>query len=86
MQKSEDYQPISCDYVDYIEHLATLKQEVVINYMDNLKIRTSFKDVLLTWKNEEDGEYLYTKNRLKIRLDYIVSIEGKNPNDISCGT
>lgn len=84
MQESEDYQPISCDYVDYIEHLATFKQEVAINYMDNLKIRTSSKDVLLTWKNEGDGEYLYTKNKLKIRLDHIVSIGGKSPDDISC--
>jgi len=75
------YKPISCDYVDYIEHLATLKKEVSIKYLEALETLDKKEDVLITWKNESGIEYLYTKSGLKIRLDHIVAINGKKPGD-----
>ena len=32
MQTDRPYKPIACDYVDYIEHLATLRQQSDIVY------------------------------------------------------
>lgn len=78
---SKPYRPISCDYVDYIEHLATLKKEVSIQYEEAQGTFCKEGDVLITWKNESGIEYLYTKSGLKIRLDHIVAINGKKPGD-----
>lgn len=79
--KSDNYKPISCDYVDYIEHLATLKQEVVLQYSDDGKLKVKSKDKITTWKNEAGIEYLFTESGLKIRLDHLVSINGLGPGD-----
>jgi len=72
-----EYRPISCDYVDHIEHLATIKKVVAISYRDGDVVATSEEDLLITWKTEAGKEFLYTRNGLKIRLDQIVSIDGK---------
>jgi len=73
----KEYTPISCDYVDYIEHLATLNEVVSIKYLVGQLTKTANEDQLLTWKNEGGEEFLYTKNGLKIRFDQIVSINNK---------
>jgi len=74
------YKPISCDYVDYIEHLATTRAKVSIQYLIEDELTLEKEDYLVTWKNESGEEYLYTKNGLKIRFDRIVNINGKPPS------
>lgn len=80
------YVPVACDFVDWIEHLATLRQRVSIVYIDNLKVQYQ-KDVLIkTWENRgEDGEFLIlAEDKGEIRLDAIGKLEGKGPGDY-CG-
>lgn len=80
---SKPYKPISCDYVDYIEHLATLKEKVTVVYRDGKNGIVLEEEQLITWKNEGNGEYLYTTTA-KIRLDKLVTINDKSPNDQNC--
>lgn len=78
------YKPISCDYVDYIEHLATLRQSVDIEYKQEGEIVIQKDDIIKTWENEGGVEYLYSRGGLKIRMDDIVAIGGKALGDNSC--
>ena len=79
------YSPISCDYVDYIEHLATLRQVVDIEYMHDGQPAIGREDIIKTWENESGVEYLYSRKGLKIRMDDIIAIGGKALDDNHCG-
>ncbi len=72
------YRPISCSFHDLIEHYATLAVTVPIVFQsfDGEVIQLNSK--IVTWTNDGDGEYLLLNNYPDpIRLDYIVSIDGK---------
>ena len=80
MQTDRPYKPIACDYVDYIEHLATLRQQSDIVYRAGEEELTSKDERIKTWETRAGVEYLITRNGLEIRLDDIISINGKAPD------
>ena len=70
----ENYKPISCSFVDIIEHYAVLKEEVRLKYVkaDSVIERQA---VIKTWHNDGQAEYLkIVGSDENIRLDRIVSI------------
>ena len=75
------YKPISCDYVDYIEILAMRRTAVNIIYLDQGKEQLLDDDRIVTWETKSKEEFLITKSGLRIRLDFIVSINGQKPGD-----
>lgn len=79
-----DYQPISCDYVDIIEHLATIRKEVEVKYLDESGDSVIQNDILVTWENDGKAEFLITKTGSRIRLDHIISLDGKMRQNDSC--
>lgn len=71
------YTPISCSFYDELEALATLRQQAIIRYSDEsgntLQIDGKIKDFFI----RDGAEYLLLDSGLEIRLDYIVSVNGK---------
>ena len=73
----KEYKPISCSFVDLIEHYATLKKPVEIVY-DNDGHTVKLISIIKTWDNDGQAEYMLLEdNSEKIRLDKIISIDGK---------
>ena len=75
MDTSKTYIPVSCDLVDQIEILATSKKSIKLVYLkmnkevaENIQIRT--------WETLNKEEFLITKQGDRIRLDYILSLNG----------
>ena len=73
---NKKYKPIDCGYVDVIEHFATLRKPVKVAYLINGE-EVQLTEVIKTWENTGVEEYMILKNGLRIRMDYIVSIEGQ---------
>ncbi len=70
------YKPISCTFVDLIEHYATLKRSVSIRFSENAGEK-ELVSMIETWYNDGTGEYLkLTEYELDIRFDQIISIDG----------
>jgi Rho-binding antiterminator len=78
----KEYKAISCTYYDYIEHYATLKQMVNIQYKDEANQLQSIQSIILDTKNNGKAEYIIVKDMEQpIRLDNLVSIEDKKLAD-----
>ena len=75
------YTPINCSQYDFLESLATLKKVCLIQYMvaDEILVVEDKIKTLIT-KNKE--EFLILEKGSEIRLDNIISINGKNFNGI----
>ncbi|MGK0388608.1 MAG: Rho-binding antiterminator [Maribacter sp.] len=78
----KEYKAISCTYYDYIEHYATLRQMVNIQYKDEANQLQSIQSIILDTKNNGKAEYIIVKDMEQpIRLDNLVSIEDKKLAD-----
>jgi Rho-binding antiterminator len=71
------YRPISCNFYDELEALATLKQEAHIRYRtpEGALAETKGRIVHLFAKAKE--EFLVLDTGFQLRLDYLVSVNGK---------
>ena len=78
------YHPISCDYYDELTLLAMRHTICPIIYQNEkgarLTINASIKDIY----TRGDGEFLLLSNGEEIRLDRLVSVDGKPLPDNSC--
>ena len=83
----EKYLPIDCNFYDLIEHFATLKQVVQIEYLDENDKLQSIKTIIVDTQTTKDGEYMllkpYMEQVTKIRMDAIISIEDKRLADFN---
>jgi Rho-binding antiterminator len=72
----ENYKPVSCDFYDELEALATMKKSCDIIFINNesrSKIRASIADLY----TRDKVEYMKTSSGLEIRLDKLVEVDGK---------
>ena len=72
----ENYKPVSCDFYDELEALATMKKTCDITFFNEggkAKIRASIADLY----TREKVEYLKTSAGLEIRLDKLIEVDGK---------
>ncbi|MTI30871.1 hypothetical protein [Xanthovirga aplysinae] len=70
-----NYNPISCNYYDRLEHWATRGEEVNIVFWENgrkQEVMARIKNLFVRAK----VEYMLLDNGLELRLDYLVSVEG----------
>ena len=68
--------PISCSFYDYLEEAATLKQASSIKYMkDNciVKMEATIQTLII----KDKVEYMVLENGKAIRLDDLISFNGK---------
>ena len=75
--KTKTYQPISCNFYDELEALATLKKRSLIRYLsiegNHIEVEAIIVD--LYTKNKE--EFMQLDNGLILRLDQLVEVDGK---------
>ena len=71
------YRPISCNFYDELEAIATLKQQASIHYRqtDGTSAIAEGKITNLYTKNKE--EFLELDTGFVLRLDYLISVNGK---------
>jgi len=75
--KEQKYQPISCDYYDELEIVAMRQTiaKIVFRNEEDEEITISTKIKTLQTRNSE--EFLILENGEEIRLDRLVSMNGK---------
>jgi hypothetical protein len=70
------YVPISCAFVDIIEHYATLGEPVEIQFLNKYGEQQVLKCLILDWINNGQAEYIKISTQPKqIRMDNLISIE-----------
>jgi len=81
--KSEDisYNPISCSFHDELESLAVKQTIVEIIYLDENNKRESINSKIIDIIVQDGAEFIVLKNDLNIRLDWLISVDGKTLKD-----
>ena len=73
----KDYKPINCSFYDELEAAATLKKYIRIQYLSTLQEMLTIDAVIKDLFIKEGAEYMQLNTGEEIRLDRIVSIDGK---------
>lgn len=87
--KMTDYIPVNCAFHDHLEHFATLRKEVAVEYLENDQVLKS-TGVIIDLTGGRQGEYIHLKTSeevKQIRMDYLRSVGGivQDDFDASCG-
>lgn len=83
VRTTKTYKAVGCDFMDQIEILASRGKEVELTYLNEIGIAHKTITVLKTWETKEKEEFLITVDGLRLRLDYVLSIDGYT-NSQSC--
>ena len=81
---NQPYQPISCSFYDELELLAIRQKECEIIYRDGAGTLQSTTTKIVDFKIEEKVEYMILENGEKIRLDFLISVDGIKLEGYSC--
>ncbi len=76
----DKYKTISCHFYDELEAVAVKKVLLKITYFEN-ENEKHIEDIIVNFKTKNKEEFLILKNRLIIRLDKIIKINGLIPKD-----
>jgi len=71
------YQPINCHFYDELELLAIRQQSCLIQYHNEVEKVIEITAIILDFKIIEQAEFMILKSGDKIRLDKLVSVDGK---------
>jgi len=82
VRSKRPYTPISCSFVDLIEHYAVKRLEIPVVYYDK-ENKVSVSDRIKTWETKDSVEYIILLNGTTIRMDDIVSIDGNSLSEAS---
>ena len=74
---SQKYQPISCHFYDELELLAIRQKNCLIVYLDEAGHQLEKEAIIIDFKIIDAAEYMLLKDGEKIRLDRLVSVDGK---------
>jgi Rho-binding antiterminator len=77
----EKYIPISCSFYDELEALATLRKKCEIVFSDANGNHTSVRGIIKTFFIRDKTEYLRMEGGEEIRLDKLISADGKRLSD-----
>lgn len=80
----EAYTPVSCDFHDELEAMATLHQDCQIIYRDEADTEQSVTDRIVDIYAANHADFIKLKNGIEIRMDRLVTVNGKS-ND-TCGS
>ncbi|GLC90805.1 hypothetical protein Tamer19_02130 [Cupriavidus sp. TA19] len=76
-----DYSPISCEFHDRLEDLATLRKRTSVSYLDDNGVlqhrNATVKDVF----NRGGAEYVLLSSGETVRLDRLVEVDGNKLSD-----
>lgn len=82
------YTPIDCSYYDELEALATLRREAHIIYLNESEEALSVTSLIKDFYIRDKVEFMLLANGLEIRLDALVSVNGKERpgvGNLGCG-
>ncbi len=74
---SQKYQPISCHFYDELELLAIRQKNCSIVYLDETGSQLKKFAVITDFKIIDAAEFMLLKDGDKIRLDRLISVDGK---------
>lgn len=80
VEKTVDYQPVSCTFHDHLEHFATKREQVTVTFEDRGESRTIEGVRIMDIIGGREGEYVQFINRgseMLIRLDSIIAVNDK---------
>ncbi|MFK7937716.1 MAG: hypothetical protein AB8G22_29635 [Saprospiraceae bacterium] len=72
-----DYHPIDCNYYDELVLIAMRKREVTIVYQAAEQKITTLQSVIRDIYTKDKEEFILTETGLPIRLDKLISVDGK---------
>ena len=79
MKAKDSYVPINCHFYDHFEAAIVQKRQVTIEYQDTnqkqRRVATRLKDL----QTIDKEEFLTLEDGTAIRLDKVLSIDGKTP-------
>lgn len=75
--KEQKYQPISCDYYDELEIVAMHQSIAKIIFRNEAGEETTISTKIKTLQTRNSEEFLILANGDEIRLDKLVSMNGK---------
>ena len=81
---SKKYIPINCGLYDQLEAFAVKKELLTIKYEEGSETLTQIDLLILDFKTKKIGEFGYFKllnEEFEIRLDLILSVNGKSVKD-----
>jgi Rho-binding antiterminator len=70
-----DYQPIACGFYDVLEAAATRKQQVYLQYFNDLRQLCQESTILRTFTTREHVEYAVLASGEEVRLDNIIRLD-----------
>ncbi len=79
----ENYKPVNCDFYDELEALATQKKNCAIRFKGDNEGISSIQAKIADLYTHEHIEYMKTDSGLEIRLDKLVEVDGKKPEQYS---
>ncbi len=71
------YQPINCHFYDELELLAVRQKNCLIQYQNDAEKIVEKMDIIMDFRIIEQAEFMILKSGDKIRLDKLVSVDGK---------
>lgn len=91
MKKVENiYQPINCNYYDYMEHYATLRKPITIRFTEDEQVIELNQTIIQNLSGGRNGEFIHVNidgKEKRIRMDHIISVddvEAKQFSSESC--
>lgn len=72
--KEKNYTPISCDFYDELEAMATNKTVAHIHYFNTGGQKKCAEAAILNFKIKDHVEYMILSNDHYIRLDQVISV------------
>jgi Rho-binding antiterminator len=76
-----DYVPISCEFHDLLEDLATLRKLIRILYRDNEGVQQQRDATIADVYSRAGAEYALLSSGETLRLDQLVEIDGEKLSD-----
>lgn len=75
--KRKSYSPIDCNFYDELESIATLKKKSAIIYRNDIGVSIKTEDTIKTFITRDKEEFAELENGMLIRLDQLISVDGK---------
>lgn len=75
----DSYTPVSCDFQDQLESLATLRQSCSLVYRDDADQQQIAEGLIVDIYAANHADFLRLKDGTEIRLDRIESVNGNAP-------
>ena len=75
----QKYSPINCNFYDELEILAMRGQSCIIRFWNDLQLQeeVAITDTIINIKIIDKAEFLILKGATPIRLDQLISVDGK---------